>query len=100
MDVVAYLIGYTITFDEYKQEVQTETRSMVYCRKESISRAEFYNAGRTGLQPEFKLTCAVIDYHGETEIELDGARYGIYRTYNVNADYIELYCEKKGGLQP
>ena len=29
------------------------------------------------------------------ELELDGIRYGIYRTYNVNADYIELYCEKE-----
>lgn len=100
MDVIAYLIGYTITLDDYKQEVQTETRSMVYGKKESISRAEFYSAGQSGLQPAFRLTVASIDYHGETELEVDSARYGIYRTYDVNADYIELYCEKKGGLQP
>lgn len=100
MDVIAYLIGYAITYDDYEQEIKTETRSMVYGKKESISRAEFYNAGRSGLNPDFRLTVAVVDYNGETELELDGIRYGIYRTYNVNADYIELYCEKKGGLQP
>lgn len=100
MDVIAYLIGYAITYDDYKQEIKTETRSMIYGRKESVSRAEFYSAGQSGLNPDFRLTVAVIDYHGETEIELDSARYGIYRTYNVNADYVELYCEKKGGLQP
>lgn len=100
MDVIAYLIGYTITLDSYKRETKTETQSMVYGKKESISRAEFYNAGNQGLQASFRLTVAKIDYHGELELELDSVRYGIYRTYDVNEDYVELYCEKKGGLQP
>lgn len=100
MDVIAYLIGYTVTLNDYKQEVKTETRSPIFAIKESISRAEFYNGGKAGLQPEFRLTTAIIDYNGELEVELDGVRYGIYRTYNVSQDYIELYCEKKGGLQP
>ena len=100
MDVIAYLIGYTITMNSYKQEVKTEAKSMIYCRKTSISRSEFYNAGRQNLQPAFVLTTAIIDYHGELEVEIDDVRYGIYRTYEVDQDYIELYCEKKGGLQP
>ena len=100
MDVIAYLIGYTVTLNDYKQEVKTETLSPIFAIKESISRAEFYNGGKAGLQPEFRLTTAIIDYNGELEVELDGVRYGIYRTYNVSQDYIELYCEKKGGLQP
>lgn len=100
MDVIAYLIGYTVTLNDYKQETRTETRTKVFAKKESISRAEFYNGGKAGLQPEFRLTTAAIDYNGELEVELDGVRYGVYRTYNVSQDYIELYCEKKGGLQP
>ena len=100
MDVIAFLIGYTVTLNDYKQEVKTETRSQIFAKKESVSRSEFYNGGKAALQPEFKLTTAIIDYNGELEVELDGVRYGIYRTYNVNQDYIELYCEKKGGLQP
>lgn len=100
MDVIAFLIGYTVTLNDYKQEVKTETRSQIFAKKDSVSRSEFYNGGKAGLQPEFKLTTAIIDYNGELEVELDGVRYGVYRTYNVSADYIELYCEKKGGLQP
>lgn len=100
MDAIAFLIGYTVTLNDYKQEVKTETRSQIFAKKESVSRSEFYNGGKAGLQPEFKLTTAIIDYNGELEVELDGVRYGIYRTYNVSQDYIELYCEKKGGLQP
>lgn len=99
-DVIAYLIGYTVTLNDYKQEVTTETRSQIFAKKKSVSRAEFYNGGKAGLQPEFRLKTAVIDYNGELEVEVDGARYGIYRTYNVSADYIELYCEEKGGVQP
>jgi hypothetical protein len=37
--------------------------------------------------------------YGEREVELDGKKYGIYRTYERNQDYIELYCERKGGVQ-
>lgn len=99
MDVIAYLVGFAITFDEYKREIKTETLTMVYGKKESISRAEFYNAGQAGLRADFRLTIAKIDYNDEIEIELDGQRYGIYRTYDVNADYIELYCARKGGVQ-
>lgn len=99
MDAIAYLVGFAITFDEYKREIKTETLTMVYGKKESISRAEFYSAGQAGLRADFRLTIAKIDYNDETEIELDGQRYGIYRTYDVSTDYIELYCAKKGGVQ-
>ena len=99
MDVIAYLIGYTYTMNAKKQQTKTETRTQIFAEKDSVSRAEFYG-GKAGLQPEFRLTTAIIDYNGELEVELDGQRYGIYRTYNVSKDYIELYCEKKGGLQP
>lgn len=100
MDVIAYLIGYTVTLNDYKQEVTTETQSQIFAKKKSVSRTEFYNGGKAGLQPKFRLKTAVIDYNGELVVELDGVRYGIYRTYNVSEDYIELYCEKKGGVQP
>ena len=50
MDVIAYLIGYTVTLNDYKQEVTTETRSQIFAKKESVSRAEFYNGGKAGLQ--------------------------------------------------
>ena len=44
-------------------------------------------------------TSGADDYNGEKEVELDGIKYGIYRTYEVDKDYVELYCERKGGVQ-
>lgn len=98
-DVIAYLIGKTITKNGLKQEVETETRTEILARKESVSQSEFYRGGEAGLNPEFRLTTAIIDYNGEKEVELDGKKYGIYRTYEVDKDYVELYCERKGGVQ-
>ena len=98
-DVIAYLIGKAITKNEYKQEVETDTRTEIMALYESVSQSEFYKAGEAGLKPEFRLTTAIIDYNGEKEVELDGKKYGIYRTYEVDKDYIELYCERKGGVQ-
>ena len=98
-DVIAYLIGKAITKNEYKQEVETDSRTEIMALYESVSQSEFYKGGEAGLKPEFRLTTAIIDYSGEKEVELDGKRYGIYRTYEVDKDYIELYCERKGGVQ-
>ena len=98
-DVIAYLIGKTITMNARTQEVETAPRTEIMALYESVSQSEFYKGGEAGLKPEFRLTTAIIDYSGEKEVELDGKRYGIYRTYEVDKDYIELYCERKGGVQ-
>lgn len=98
-DVIAYLLGKTITMNQLKQEVEVDTRTEIFAQKESISQSEFYKGGEAGLKPEFRLKTAIIDYNGEREVELDDKKYGIYRTYEPDQDYIELYCERKGGVQ-
>lgn len=40
----------------------------------------------------------VYDYNGERIAELDGVRYGIYRTYLAQNEFIELYLERKAGI--
>lgn len=98
-DVIAYLLGKTITMNQLKQEVEVDTRTEIFAQKESISQSEFYKGGEAGLKPDFRLITAIIDYNGEREVELDSKKYGIYRTYERDQDYIELYCERKGGVQ-
>lgn len=102
MDAVAYLISFKTEKNTLMQEKKTEVKRHVFCEKSGIKRAEFAAGGQKGLKPEFMLTVSDIDYHGESEVVVDGVRYGIYRTYPApdSLDYIELYCEKKGGVQP
>lgn len=69
----------------------------VYCAVNSVTRAEFFDAGRSGLNPEFRMTMFRGDYKGEDTLVYNGQTYSIYRTYIAKTDIIELYVERKGG---
>ena len=70
----------------------------VFCQANNVTRAEFYQAGRSGLNPELQFTVFAGDYAGEPVCRFHGKQYGIYRTYHVpGTDYMELYAERKGG---
>ena len=99
MDDVLTLLRYTLVKDAYGvQQKGTPEEVPVYCKAESVTRSEFFNAGRSGLNPEFRFTMFAGDYSGETELMYRGKGYSVYRTYHVpGTDYIELYVERKGG---
>ena len=87
----------------------------VLCHVRSVSRSEFYKAGRNGLNPALLFVVFGAEYQDETILEYRGQRYAIYRTwqvpdsgsglqksgmrskYDYGADYLELYAERKGG---
>ena len=94
---VLTLISETNTQDAYGVWRESTSSRTVYCQVGSISRAEFYEAGRNGLNPELRLTMFGPDYEGERICELDGIQYAIYRTYRAKNDQIELYVIRKGG---
>lgn len=94
---VLTLIGKTKTQNDYGVWVETETSRDVFCDVSSVTRQEFFDGGRNGLNPEYVFTMFFGDYEGETVCEFNGKRYAIYRTYHAKTDVIELYAERKGG---
>lgn len=76
---------------------RTESKRQVFCQCDSVSRDEFFNGGRNGLNPEYRFTMFGPDYDGEKVVEYKGKRYGVYRTYMARTDTLELYVERKGG---
>lgn len=94
---VIKLISETFTQDEIGQYVAIETSKAVYCDVKSVSRAEWYDAGREGHKPSYVFVMFAPDYSNEQIIEYNGNRYGIYRTYIGKNEQIELYAEEKGG---
>lgn len=76
----------------------SETSHTVFCSVNSVTASEFFEGGRNGLNPELQFTMFAGDYNGERIVEYDGNRYGVYRTYIRKNDVIELYVERKGGL--
>lgn len=69
----------------------------VMCQVDSVSRNEFFEGGRNGLNPEFVFRVFFGDYEGERLVEYRDKRYSIYRTYHGRNDMMELYAERKGG---
>lgn len=70
---------------------------LVYCQVLSVSRNEFFEAGRNGLNPEFEFVIFAGDYKGERLLKYRGQTYAIYRTYRRRDDNLELYVQREGG---
>lgn len=94
---VINLIAVTRTQDEYGVLRPSETSRAVYCAVNSISRDEYFEAGRNGLNPSFQIVMFAFDYQGERIIEYKGKRYSVYRTYYARNDTLELYIQREGG---
>ena len=91
------LVGYTLTQDDYGVWQQTATTRQVFAQVDSVTRAEFFEGGRNGLNPEYRFTLFFGDYDGEDTVVYNGLQYAIYRTYQGRTDTVELYVERKGG---
>lgn len=94
-DIVT-LVSSTLTQNAIGAWVAKETTTDVYCKTDSVSREEFFSAGRSGLNPEYRFTLFAGDYNDEKTVVYKGMRYGIYRTYHATTDLIELYAARKG----
>lgn len=100
MDSVAYLVKTIPEQDARGVMVDEEHKRQVFCKVDSVTRQEFFQAGRAGLNPDKMITVFAADYEGEDIVEHEGYRYAVYRTYKREEgahDYIELYVERKGG---
>lgn len=97
MDDTLFLLKTTYMKNKYGVAVPSQEKNEVMCDRQSVSRNEFFNAGRNGLNPQCVFTVFKGDYQGETVCEYNGQTYSIYRTYESDEDNIELYVERKAG---
>lgn len=98
MDDVLTLINQTYVKNDRNRFVESEERREVFCDVLSITRSEYFNAGRSGLNPEYEFRIFKGDYNGEKLLIYKDHPYSIYRVFlPSDEDYIELYVERKGG---
>lgn len=64
----------------------------------SVSQNEFFKASQAGFQPEGVIEMNAAEYRGEVFIEISGHEYSIYRTYEKDVDWIEIYYGKRVGV--
>lgn len=98
MDTVIELLKITKEKDNRGVWREKLTPREVFAQVHSVTRNEFFDGGRNGLNPEFQFTVFHGDYYGESQLKYLGKNYAIYRTFiQRNSDYIELYAERQGG---
>lgn len=103
MDAVIKLLGpagYEEDASGIRRPVPGEGRQ-VFAKVWSVTRSEFFEAGRAGYKPELVFSVWAGDYSGEGVIEYNDESYAVYRTFRRRegdgSDYIELYAERKAG---
>lgn len=69
----------------------------VYCQVDSVTRTEFFEGGRNGLNPEYRFTMFFAEYNGERTVIYNGVAYSVYRVYHARTDVLELYVERRAG---
>ena len=97
-DVVT-LVSVTRSQNDYGVWVTSETERDVFCSVDSVTRGEFFEGGRAGFKPEYRITMFYVDYEDEDTVIYNGKAYGVYRTYKAKTDTIELYVERKVGVK-
>ncbi len=96
---VITLVSYPVTRDNagVMRKGEPVTRD-VFAQVDSVSRAEFFEGGETGLKPEYRFTMLDAEYDHEHTVYYNGVAYAVYRTYHARTDIIELYAERKSGV--
>jgi hypothetical protein len=90
------LIGETFTRGADGVYKPVQTARSVIADVQSVTGSEWFEGGRNGLNPEFRMRVFNGEYKGETVLIYQGIAYTIYRTY-LDSDIMELYVEKRKG---
>lgn len=75
-----------------------DVRTAVFAEVEPVGRDEYEAAGQQGMKAEYKFTVWAAEYDRQEEVEYNGRRLSIYRTYGARSDdKIELYAAERAG---
>ena len=78
-------------------EAVQQTERDVFADVTSVTGSEWFEGGRNGIVPEYRMIVFKYDYEGEQLLRYNGTVYQIYRTYDRRTDELELYCAKRKG---
>ena len=91
------LIKQTVSTDDIGQLVASESTKTLIAEIKNASQSEYMQGKQDGISPAFVFHVSIFGYDGETILEHKGERFSIYRTYQADENYIELYAEREVG---
>lgn len=77
----------------------TEERTEIEAEQRDVGYREFYNGAQSGLRPELKFIVHSFEYDNQKQVEFDGLRYEVLRTYRIDSYYTELTVTVKEGTK-
>lgn len=96
--IVISLIAETVVeSDLHVPQAVQQTERDVFADVTSVTGSEWFEGGRNGIVPEYRIVVFKYDYQGEQLLRYNGTVYQIYRTYDRRTDELELYCAKRKG---
>lgn len=96
--IVISLIAETVVeSDLHVPQAIQQTERDVFADVTSVTGSEWFEGGRNGIVPEYRMIVFKYDYQGEQLLRYNGTVYQIYRTYERRTDELELYCAKRKG---
>jgi len=98
IDATIKLISKIYTQNEDCALVETETKREIMCMVSSVGRNDFFQAAQIGLDLSYVFYTDAANYQGERELEYEGNRYAITRTYLRGSDKLEIYAGTVVGL--
>lgn len=95
-DVIS-LVGKTYAQDSRGVSRATDAiRENIPCKVRSAGAQEWFEGGRSGLNPTYTFIIRRIEYHAEETVIFENARHKVYRTY-IRGDDIELHTQREMG---
>ena len=89
------LITKTVSKDEEGYETVTETENEIFCCfEDGVSRGEFYESTKAGMQASAQAEVWADDYAREKLAEHDGIRYNILRTHETGRGTLMLILQE------
>ena len=96
-DISFKLITETSEKDSTGQMIVTKKETECLGFQHSVYQNEFFSADQSGIRSEGVIKMNQIEYNGEKLLSINGQEFSIYRTYEPDADWIELYYGRRVG---
>lgn len=97
-DKVITLVAITYSYDSMGVGQETEATSSIFANEFTISRAEFYDAGRSGLHPSREFQVRSCEYNDQPRFRIDSIEYDIIRT-EKRGEWIRLIGQERVHLE-
>ena len=90
---VIYLIKISITKNDLKDPVESETKTKVFADRLGINQSEAYQAMAQGIKPAVRFKLRASEYDDQERLEYKSKKYKIIRKYDADDEFVELVAE-------